>query len=41
MIITRRTALAGMGASLIAPRFARAQANDTVKIGILQDASGP
>ena len=41
MIITRRTAIAGLGASLIATRFARAQTNDTIKIGILQDASGP
>jgi branched-chain amino acid transport system substrate-binding protein len=41
MIITRRTALAGLGASLLTPRLGFAQAADTIRIGILRDASGP
>ena len=43
---TRRTLLAGAGAlplagGLIAPRSARAQAANTIKIGLLSDMSGP
>ncbi len=41
MLLTRRAALATASALTLGARTARAQATPTIKIGIVQDASGP
>ncbi|MFB9968864.1 ABC transporter substrate-binding protein [Pseudoroseomonas cervicalis] len=42
LILPRRTLLAGTGAALLAaPRRSRAQANRTIRVGVLTDMSGP
>ena len=40
-MVTRRTALAGLSALALAPVIGRAQTKPVIRIGILQDASGP
>jgi branched-chain amino acid transport system substrate-binding protein len=40
-MVTRRTALAGLSALALAPALGRAQTKPVIRIGILQDASGP
>jgi branched-chain amino acid transport system substrate-binding protein len=40
-MVTRRTALAGLSALALTPVLGRAQTKPVIRIGILQDASGP